>query len=341
MTNAITNNLHNSTGDPDSLAGINRAAQVSVIIVNWNGERYLERCLSALLAQTVKPHEIILLDNASTDASLEIVRRYPQVRLIKLDENTGFARGNNLAIEAAFKESEWIALLNPDAFATSSWLEELLAAAIRNPDFDVFGSMLVNASDPMRLDGAGDAYFVSGRVLRIGHGMPKSEVVQLEREVFSPCAAAALYKRSAILKLGGFDEDFFCYLEDVDLGFRLRLAGHRCLYVPQSVVHHVGSGMTGGQHSDFSIYHGHRNLVWTFVKDMPSVLFWILLPLHMALNLMSIIWFVLCGHGSVIIKSKRDAVKGLPKMWRKRQLVQKCRVVNASDIFQVMDKRLF
>ena len=139
---------------------------------------------------------------------------------------------------------------------------------------------------------------------------------------------------------GGFDEDYFCYVEDVDLGFRLRLAGYRCLYVPQSVAHHVGSGTTGGQHSDFSTYHGHRNLVWTFVKDMPGLLFWLLLPLHVMLNLASLIWFALRGRGGVILRAKRDALLGLPKMWRKRQQIQKSRIASISDIWRVLDKHL-
>lgn len=159
--------------------------------------------------------------------------------------------------------------------------------------------------------------------------------------MFSSCAATAVYRRSVLLELGGFDEDYFCYVEDVDLGFRLRLAGYRCLYVPQSVAHHVGSGTAGGQHSDFSVYHGHRNLVWTFVKDMPGILFWLLLPLHVALNLVSIIWFAFRGHGGVVWRAKRDALLGLPKMWRKRQEIQGKRVASIGEIWQQLDKRMF
>lgn len=314
--------------------------KVAVIIVNWNGEQFLDRCLTALRAQTAKPHEIILLDNASTDGSLEIARRFPSVRVIALDQNTGFARGNNLAIEAASKASEWIALINPDAFAAPRWLELLLAAAKSHPEFDVFGSKLVNAVDPTLLDGTGDAYHISGLVWRTAHGVTVSAMGDSDCEVFAPCAAAALYRRSAFEQVGSFDEAFFCYVEDVDLGFRLRLAGYRCIYVPQSVVHHVGSGTTGGQNSDFSVYHGHRNLVWTFVKNMPGVLFWFLLPLHVALNLVSILWFALRGQGAVILRAKRDALLGVPKMWRKRQQIQKARVASVGDIWRVLDKRL-
>lgn len=317
------------------------ACKVTVAIINWNGELFLERCLLALMAQTIKRHEIILVDNASSDGSLEIVRRFPEVRIISLEQNTGFAQGNNLAIKAASKESEWIALLNPDAFVEPKWLEALLIAAESNPEFDVFGSKLVSATDPTQLDGTGDAYHLSGLVWRIGHGDPVSSSVKKENEIFSPCAAAALYRRRALHKVGGFDEDYFCYVEDVDLGFRLRLAGYRCLYVPQSVAHHVGSGTTGGQHSDFSLYHGHRNLVWTFVKDMPGILFWLLLPLHLLLNLASIVWFALRGRGAVILRAKRDALSGLPKMWRKRREIQKNRAVSIGEIWRVLDKSLY
>ncbi len=312
---------------------------VSVIIVNWNGKRFLERCLIALMEQTLTPHEIILLDNASSDNSLLIARRFPSVRLIAHERNTGFARGNNLAIEAAAAESKWIALINPDAFAEPRWLEELLVAAESNLGFDVFGSKLVNSADPTLLDGAGDAYQVSGRVWRMGYGMPVSAATANEREVFSPCAAAALYRRSAVLEVGGFDEDYFCYVEDVDLAFRLRLAGYRCLFVPQSVAHHVGSGTTGGQQSDFAVYHGHRNLVWAYVKNMPGWLFWACLPLHLAMNLVSIFVFILRGQGKVILRAKFDALLGLSNMWRKRREIQRRRVVSVGAIWRVLDKR--
>ena len=292
------------------------------------------------MAQSLKAHEIIVLDNASSDGSIEVVRRFPVVRLLVQDQNLGFARGNNLAIEAAAAESEWIALINPDAFADPRWLEALLVAAESNPEFDVFGSQLINVSDSTLLDGTGDACHISGLVWRTAHGVPVSALGESECEIFSPCAAAALYRRSTLLEARGFDEDFFCYAEDVDLGFRLRLAGYRCLYAPLSVIHHVGSGTTGGKNSDFSVYHGHRNLVWMFVKDMPGLLFWLLLPLHVALNLVSIIWFALRGQGRVILRAKRDALLGLPKMWRKRQQIQKARTASISEIWRVLDKRL-
>ncbi len=313
---------------------------VTVVIVNWNAERFLDRCLSALLAQTVMPYEIILVDNASSDSSLDIVRRYPVVRVLELNENLGFARANNVAIQAAAAESHWIAVLNPDAFPDPHWLEALLSAARDHSEFDVFGSKLVIAAHPSVLDGTGDVYHMSGLVWRMGHGEPMVSFPEQVSEVFSPCAAAALYQRSALIQVGGFDEDFFCYVEDVDLGFRLRLAGYHCRYIPAAVVHHVGSGTTGGQHSDFAVYHGHRNLVWTFVKDMPGMLFWLMLPLHVVMNLVTILWFAWKGRGGVILRAKRDALLGLPKVWRKRQAIQSTRIATVREIWRLLDKQI-
>ena len=314
--------------------------KVTVIIVNWNGERFLGRCLSAVLAQTVIPNEIILVDNASSDASIEIVSRFPSVRVLMQHENLGFARGNNVAIEAADEESEWIALLNPDAFPEPYWLEALLSAARENPEFDVFGSKLVKATDPAVLDGVGDAYHMSGMAWRMGHGLSVSSFSEQSREVFSACAAAALYRRSALLDVGGFDEDYFCYIEDVDIGFRLRLTGYRCLFVPASVAGHVGSGTTGGKYSEFAMYHVNRNLVWNFVKNMPGVLFWLLLPMHVAMNLVTMVVFTLHGPVRVIWRAKWDAIKGLPMVWRKRRVVQSTRLASVREIWRMMDTRI-
>lgn len=316
------------------------SAPISVIIVNWNTGDLLGRCVSSLLSQTVWPHEIIVFDNASTDGSAQqIINQFPSVRVIESKRNLGFAAGNNLAVQEAFAINEWLVFLNPDAFPEPGWLEALLKAATDNPEWASFGSRLMNAKSPSVVDGIGDVYHMSGRMWRAGHEMMLVSCDRVAREIFSPCAAAAMFRKDAFLAAGGFDEDFFCYVEDVDLGFRMRLLGHGCWYVPDAVALHVGSAVTG-RRSDFSIYHGHRNLVWAFVKNMPGVLFWLLLPLHVALNLVSIVWFALRGKGAVILRAKRDALLGLPKMWRKRQLIQKARVATVKDIWRVLDKRL-
>jgi GT2 family glycosyltransferase len=316
------------------------SAKVAVIVVNYNGAAYLERCLLALDRQSVKPHQVVIVDNASNDDSVALIKSFASVTLIEPGANLGFARGNNVAVAAAAKECNWIALLNPDAFADPDWLKALLEASNENPSFDMFGSKLISSDEPTMLDGTGDAYHVSGLVWRTGHGVSVSYGANETREMFSPCAAAAMYRRSLLERVGGFDEQFFCYVEDVDIGFRMRLYGARCLYVPQSVAHHVGSGTTGGQHGDFASYHGHRNLVWTYVKNMPGILFWLFLPLHIALNVITVVWFSLRGQGRLILKAKVDAIRGLPVMWRKRKEIQRNRVVSIGEVWQQLNKTI-
>jgi GT2 family glycosyltransferase len=317
------------------------SALVSVIIVNWNAGALLERCVASLSAQTVLPHEIIVFDNASTDGSVNpIIDKFPSVRVIVSERNLGFAAANNLAIQKASSRTEWLAFLNPDAFPMRGWLSALLKAAAAKPEYACFGSRMMDARATAIVDGIGDVYHASGIAWRAGHGMRLNSWDTRAREIFSPCAAAALYRRSIFLEVGGFDEDFFCYVEDVDVGFRLRLVGHKAMYVPDAVVHHVGSATTGGKRSEFAMYHGHRNLVWTFVKDMPGILFWVLLPLHILMNLASVLWFSLQGRGGVILRAKRDALRELPKMWGKRRAIQATRLVSAREIWQVMDKQI-
>lgn len=313
-------------------------ATVSVVIVNWNGGEMLRRCLAFLDAQTHPPEVVWVVDNASSDGSVDCVSEFPNCRLLAAGANLGFAAGNNLA----FREctTDYVALLNPDAYAEPDWLAALLSAAEKNPDCASFGSRQLIAERPEYLDGIGDAYHLSGLVWRQRHGRRQQTTDLQTREIFAPCAAAALYRRGALAAVGMFDEDHFCYLEDVDLGFRLRLAGYRALYVPDAVVHHVGSATSGGQHSDFALYHGHRNLVWTYVKNMPGALFWLCLPLHLLLNLVVLLVFAVRGSGGVIWRAKRDALKGLPKMWVKRRVIQGNRRTTLLSVWRVLDKGL-
>jgi GT2 family glycosyltransferase len=190
------------------------------------------------------------------------------------------------------------------------------------------------------LDGLGDNFHMSGMAWRLGHGAARADTPVADKEVFAPCAAAALYRRDALVALGGFDEDFFCYFEDVDLAFRLRLAGHKCMLVGNAMVHHVGSATTGDQKSDFAVYYGHRNMVWCYVKNMPLGLFWLLLPLHLMANGATIIRFVLRGQAGTILRAKWDAIKGIPRMWKKRQMIQASRSASTDEIWRVLDKSL-
>jgi GT2 family glycosyltransferase len=313
-------------------------ASVSVVIVNWNGGAFLFKCLEHLLNQTLPPVRILIIDNGSSDTSIENIKRTSQLDVRLMGTNLGFAAANNRALLEC--DSDYIVLLNPDAFPDANWLECLLAAATLNPDVAAFSSLQLCDDNLKYVDGTGDSYHVSGLVWRNRHGALQSATDEVSQFIFSPCAAAALYRRQVLVDVGGFDEDFFCYVEDVDLGFRLRLAGHQAMYVHDAIVRHVGSASTGGQHSDFCVYHGHRNLVWAYVKNMPGILIWLLLPLHLLLNIVSIVYFSVIGRSQVILRAKIDAIKGLPKMWRKRQAIQNKRVASIYEIWQVLDKRL-
>jgi GT2 family glycosyltransferase len=314
--------------------------RVAVIIVNFNCGETLMRCLDGVRAQTLPPSRVIVVDNASFDGSATRAKQaFPEFEFVLLTENTGFAAANNIAA-AMVCDCEWLALLNPDAYAASDWLANLLTAARCSDTFSFFASRMLMDDDPAKIDGAGDVYHVSGLAWRACHGASVHELGDMPFETFAPCAAAALYRRSEFMTAGGFDESFFCYMEDVDLGFRLRLRGHRCMYVPGATVRHSGSAASGGRHSDFAVYHGHRNLVWAYVKNVPGGLFWLLLPAHLVLNLVSIVWFVLRGQGAVILRAKLTALAGLPKAWQARRIVQAQRVVEVGEIWHWMDKAL-
>jgi GT2 family glycosyltransferase len=314
--------------------------RIAVIVVTWNSSGLITGVLEALARQTRPPEKVFIIDNGSADAAVlaEIVKPHTHCELVLLDQNRGFAAANNVGITRC-QDADYIALLNPDAFPAPDWLAELISAAAAHPECGSFASRLVNYNNPLYLDGAGDYLSYTGKPGRRGHGKVAAGKFGHPEPVIAACAAAALYSRDALFSCGGFDEDFFCYIEDVDLGLRMQLRGWSCWYVPSAVAYHVGSAVTG-RRSDFSVYYGHRNIVWTFVKNMPGVLFWVLLPAHIAMNLLSIMLLALRGQGRVALRSKWDAIRDLPKTWRKRQQNQVQRTISVLDIWKLVDKRL-
>ena len=309
---------------------------VSVIVVNWNGIEYLERCLRHLLAQTLKPERIFVVDNASTDGSDFFAENFPSVTLLRMDRNIGFAAANNRACEVA--TTEYVALLNPDAFARPDWLAQLMLAANKSPGVSSFASRQMMAEHPEIVDGLGDSYHFTGLAWRAGYGRPLPPGACEPKSVFGACGAAALYRRQSLKDIGGFDEDFFCYFEDVDVAFRLRLAGGECHLVPDAVVYHVGGGTAGGKRSAFSLYHGHRNLVWSFVKNVPGYLFWVLLPIHILQNILVALLFICRGQCGVFFRAKWDAILGLRLAWIKRRKIQRYRIATIASIWRALDR---
>jgi len=309
--------------------------RAAAIVVNWNAAEHLPRCLAAIAAQSRGFDRVILADNESEDESLSVVERdFACVEVLRVGSNAGFARANNIAI-ATVGDCEFVALVNPDAYLDPRWLENMLAAAEREPRCAGFGSRLLMADQPELLDGAGDAYHVGGLAWRTHHGEPAAGNGLTARPIFSPCAAAAMYRRDALVAVGGFDEDFFCYIEDVDLGFRLRLAGYHCVYVPQAEAAHVGSASTG-RDSAFAVYHGHRNLLWAYVKNTPSPQVWIYLPLHILFSLLALARCTARHRALPFLRAKRDALKGFRRVLAKRRATQSTRRVGWPELSSAM-----
>lgn len=294
-------------------------SRIGIVIVNFNSGPLLNECLLAVERLARKPDVVIVVDNNSSDNSLDVLTEYDFLNIIKLNANSGFAAASNVGVEAAY-ECDWVAFLNPDAFVDSEWLSALELAADRNPGYMSFASRMISCERPGFMDGAGDAYHISGRPWRVSHGKKISPADLESHEVFGACAGAALYHRGTYLALGGFDEDFFCYLEDVDYAFRLQIEGLRCLYVPDAIVSHIGSAITG-RRSDFQVYYSHRNIVWAYFKNMPLLLLLLTLPLHILMNLYAIFLYLCRGNGRLIVRAKLDALYGLPAVFRKRTLV--------------------
>lgn len=308
----------------------------SILILCWNSNYTIQRCLESLNAQTETDFEILLIDNGSTEPiPEELISSFSSmpIRHLRLEQNIGFAAGNNYAAHLA--KGDYLVLLNADAFPAPNWLEKIRMGIDKYPGC-FFASKLIMANHPERMDGMGDVYHVSGLMWRKAYNSPVETVSNLEGEVFSACGAAAVFPGEAFKKVNGFDEDFVSYAEDTDLGFRLRLLGFRCMYLPDAVVYHVGSGSTS-RRSDLSVYYGHRNLVWTFIKNMPGAWVWVLAPLHLAMNLLMILVGVTRGQGKVMLKAKLDAVRGIPKNWRKRVLLQRTRSVPSFKLIKEMD----
>jgi hypothetical protein len=304
-------------------------AEVSVIIVNLNGKRYLERCLSTVLAQRYPSFEVVLVDNGSTDGSVALVReRFPEVRVIENGANLGFAAANNIGIRAT--ESPYVATLNNDTWVEPDWLETLVEVMESDPRIGICASKMLFAHRPdvinsagVCVDFAGIAWDRLGGSPDPGDGAPE--------EVFAGCAGAALYRRAMLDEVGLFDEDYFIYLEDVDLAWRARLMGWRCMYVPRSRVYHIYSA-TAKEGSAFKNFLLGRNKVWTIVKNYPGPHFWLYLPVILIYDLSSIPYSLIARGDTAALRGRLAALRSLPAAWRKRRAIQARRRVSFKEL---------
>lgn len=303
--------------------------KVAVIVVNWNGERFIRGCLRSLQAQDEIDREIVVVDNGSTDGSAAVIAdEFPGVRLILNSGNLGFATANNQALRAT--DSPYVALLNNDAEAEPGWLRSLLAAMESGPRIGSCASLMLFAHNPAIVNSAGIALDRAGIAWdRLG-GRPASEASEPE-EIFGACAGAALYRREMLDEVGAFDDDFFAYLEDVDLAWRARLRGWRCLYVPTARVRHYHSG-TAGEGSPFKNFLLGRNKIWTLIKNYPAPQLLYYLPAIVLLDLGSIQYSLLRRGDFSPLRGRLAGLAGWRKAWRKRREVQSCRSVNYAEV---------
>ncbi|WOX56626.1 glycosyltransferase family 2 protein [uncultured Methanoculleus sp.] len=301
---------------------------ISVVITNYNGRRYLPDCLSSLAVQTYQDFETIVVDNASTDGSAEFVEEhYPEVRIVRNRENLGFAGGTNAGIHAA--RGEYVLTLNNDTKAEPRFVEHLWGVMDADPTTGMCAAKMLFPNGT--INSTGICIARSGAAWDRGMYEPDHEQYDRPDEVFGPCAGAALYRREMLDEIGLFDEDFFCYMEDVDLAFRARLAGWTCWYVPEARVYHHHGG-TAGVGTDFAVYYGNRNVIWYVVKNFPLRLLITSVPWILGRNLAVVPYYAVRGQGRAIVRSKVDAIRGIPRMLRKRSTIR--RRVPESDIMR-------
>jgi GT2 family glycosyltransferase len=323
----------------------------SIIIVNWNGLEHLETCLDSLQAMTCRDFEVVLVDNGSSDGSVSFIQtRYPWVKLVVLQENTGFATGNNIGLQHAL--GEYVVALNNDTRVDEHWLEALVKVADEHPRAGMVGSRICSFDDPDLVDSLGHGVCLDG-MSRGRFRLQRYSSLKMRdvEEILFPSACAALYRRRMLDEIGFFDDDFFAYAEDTDLGLRGRLAGWDAFLAHRAVVYHKYS-KTGGVFSPFKVYLVERNHYWVALKTYPLCLL-LALPFFTVVRYLEQVRAVLLGSGTggeftasasmyeivkALIRGMRDALLGTPRMLGKRRQVSKTRKISTWQVLMLMHR---
>lgn len=313
---------------------------ITVVIVNWNGRRFLDDCLSSIFDAVEKAGEaveVVFVDNGSTDGSVEFVReRFPSVRVVENRENLGFARANNQGIDAA--RGRFVLTLNNDTEVADNFFIELVRAVGAAPEeTGMWAVKILSMADHTEIDSVGGLLIYPDGLAR-GRGRGERDTGQFDDavEVFMPSACAGLYSKEMLDRIGGFDDDFFAYCEDTDLGLRARVAGYGTMSVPGAKVYHHYSG-TSGKYTPFKAFLVERNHLWAAVKNLPLPVL-MLLPYHTVRRYAVQVYGILTGRGSggrfvedfskprlalVLAKAWLSALRGLPRMLARRRRIQK------------------
>jgi GT2 family glycosyltransferase len=315
---------------------------ISVVVVNWNRASLLRACLESLRGQSGVTFETIVVDNGSEDGSPEVAREFG-AKVIRNHTNLGFCAANNQGIAEA--NGEFVALLNNDAEAEPGWLAALHRACSREPKVGMAASKILVWEDPKRIDKAGHLIFPDGQNRGRGAGAIDRGQFDREEEVLWPDGCAAMYRKEMLDRIGGFDEDFFAYGDDAELGLRARIAGWKCVYAPDARVrHHRGSTMGKGSAGRLELIE--RNRVLLALKLFPWSLLW-LNPAYFALRLAA--GAAMAGRGAgdtthfpglagkwamarSIVRGDLRALRMAPRMLRKRAEVDRIRQLSPGDV---------
>ncbi|MBN1995804.1 MAG: glycosyltransferase family 2 protein [Anaerolineae bacterium] len=304
--------------------------QVALVITNWNGRHYLEACLGSIFTQEIRDFVVFVVDNASTDDSVEWVQtHYPQVRLIQNEANLGLCVSNNRGILAT--KAEFVAILNNDTEFEPDWLARLVQAIRADPQIGMCACKMLLTDRRDMIESAGIVVDKAGIAWGLESGRP-DRLAEPITPVFGACGGAALYRRSMLLEIGLFDEDFFVYLEDADVAWRGQWAGWKCVYVPQAIAYHAHSA-TIKEGSPFKTRLLGRNKIWLICKNYPLPhLIWYS-PLILLYELMSIGYNVASGRGFYALKGRLEAMRQLPRM-----LIKRRRIVRRISAREMMSK---
>lgn len=273
---------------------------VTIVIPNYNGLKYLETCMEALRRQTLKDMEILFVDNGSTDGSSDYIKTYyKEARVIQMGVNTGFCGAVNEGIRQA--KAPYVLLLNNDTQATETFVEELYRAIARDEKIFSCSSKMIQFHNRSVMDDAGDLYCALGWAYARGKGDPIGQYNE-ERDIFFSCAGAAIYRKCILDEIGYFDENHFAYLEDADIGYRARIHGYVNRYAPKAIVYHVGSGSSGSVYNLFKTKYSSRNSVYLIYKNMPFLQIVLNMPLLIPGFLVKAAFFTMKGFGKEYIK---------------------------------------
>ncbi len=284
---------------------------LTVIIPNYNGKHLLKECFDSLKYQN-SVSEVIVVDNGSNDGSTSYIEsNYPEFNLIKNEKNMGFATAVNQGIKNS--NTDFILLLNNDVVLEKNIISSLLQCIKKDEKIFAVASKMVQYHDRNLIDDAGDEYTLLGYTKKVGNNR-SAELFKSEREVFSACAGAALYRKSVFDNIGYFDENFFAYMEDVDISYRARINGYKCIYCPEAVVYHIGSGTSGSKYNAFKIRLAARNNVYVPYKNMP----WPQLALNLIFlipgYMIKYIFFLRIKHGNDYLKGLKEGLTSLDRI---------------------------